>query len=401
MSTLRVNTITNNGSAVDLPQKFKIGGSNVEQGYTASGSEPSSPATGDFWWDSSNEKLYRYISGEFKELSLAGPSAPVWGGLKGFTTGGGAYTNAAGGGSAQGPSSSYLQQIDHWTINDNTQATDFGDLNMTQPNYTYGASNNTRGVISSGYQGSGTAANQIDYITCATAGNASDFGDQSVERTCSMGAVGNGTRGIFGNGYSFGASGYVNTIDYVTIATTGNATDFGDMLGGESGNTTNLKSGGYSNDETTGLFMGGHTQSTTYYQNRIQKITMATAGNAVDSGGNLTGVNAYMLKGVISDNTTGIVGGGYNGSATVQSIDRFTIATGANATDHGDLPTAVSDGAAVSNGTYGEFAGSNLGAGTPAYDGRRYVVTIATAGNASTMGYLAIRWYSTAGFSGA
>ena len=128
---------------------------------------------------------------------------------------------------------------------------------------------------------------------------------------------------------------------------------------------------------------------------------MATAGNAVDSGGNLTGVNAYMLKGVISDNTTGIVGGGYNGSATVQSIDRFTIATGANATDHGDLPTAVSDGCAVSNGTYGEFAGSNLGAGTPAYDGRRYVVTIATAGNASTMGYLAIRWYSTAGFSGA
>ena len=46
-----------------------------------------------------------------------------------------------------------------------------------------------------------------------------------------MGAVGNGTRGIFGNGYSFGQNGYVNTIDYVTIATTGNATDFGDMLG--------------------------------------------------------------------------------------------------------------------------------------------------------------------------
>ena len=49
---------------------------------------------------------------------------------------------------------------------------------MTQPNYTYGTSNNTRGVIASGYQGSGTAANQLDYITCATAGNASDFGDQ-------------------------------------------------------------------------------------------------------------------------------------------------------------------------------------------------------------------------------
>ena len=75
---------------------------------------------------------------------------------------------------------------------------------MTQPNYTYGTSNNTRGVIASGYQGSGTAANQLDYITCATAGNASDFGDQTVDRTCSMGTVGNGTRGIYGGGYSFG-----------------------------------------------------------------------------------------------------------------------------------------------------------------------------------------------------
>ena len=404
MSTIKVDTVKNRSSAINLPNNFKIGGSNIVQGYTSSGSEPGSPSTGDFWWDSSNDKLYRYISGEFKELTLGGASAPVWGGLKGFTTGGGAYTNAAGSGDPQGPSNGNLTQIDYWTINDSTQATDFGDLNMTQPNYTYGASNNTRGVIASGYQGSGTAANQLDYITCATAGNASDFGDQSVERTTSMGAVGNGTRGIFGGGYSFGASGYVNTIDYVTIATTGNAVDFGDLLGGETGNTGVLKSGGYSNDETTGLFMGGHTQNVTTYQNRIQKITMATAGNASDHA-NLTIVNAYMVKGVISDNTTGLVGGGYSSNhGDIQSIDRFTIATGANATDHGDLPNAVADGGAASNGTQGEFFGSSLGAGIasgPNLDGRRYVVTIATAGNASLMGNLAIRWYGTAGFSGA
>jgi hypothetical protein len=34
------------------------------------------------------------------------------------------------------------------------------------------------------------------------------------------------TRGLFGGGYN-GA--YLNVIDYVTIATTGNATDFGDL----------------------------------------------------------------------------------------------------------------------------------------------------------------------------
>jgi len=94
MSTLRVNTITNNGSAVDLPQKFKIGGSNVEQGYTASGSEPSSPATGDFWWDSSNEKLYRYINGEFKELTLGGSSATANGWYNRQTQSG--FTSATG-----------------------------------------------------------------------------------------------------------------------------------------------------------------------------------------------------------------------------------------------------------------------------------------------------------------
>jgi len=403
MSTIKVDTIKNRSSAINLPNNFKIGGLNIIQGYTSSSSEPGSPLTGDFWWDSSNEKLYRYINGEFKEITLGGASAPVWGGLKGFSTGGGAYTNAAGSGNPQGPSSGYLTQIDHWTINDSTQGTDFGDLNMTQPNYTYAASNNTRGVIVSGYQGSGTADNSIDYITCATAGNASDFGDQTNSRTTSMGAVGNGTRGIFGGGYSFQSSAYVNIIDYVTIANTGNAIDFGDLLGGET-SSGNMKSAGYSHDETTGLFCGGHTQqSTNRYQNRIQKITMATTGNATDHA-NLTGVNAYMIKGVISDNTTGLVGGGYNGSADVQSIDRFTIATGANATDHGDLPNGVNDGGACSNGTHGEFFASNIGAGVasgPNLDGRRYVVTIATAGNASFMGYLAIRWYSTSGFSGA
>ena len=80
MSTLRVNTITNNGSAVDLPQKFKVGGNSVEQGYTSSGTEPSSPSIGDFWWDSVNSKLYRYIDGAFKELSFpSGASASTTG----------------------------------------------------------------------------------------------------------------------------------------------------------------------------------------------------------------------------------------------------------------------------------------------------------------------------------
>lgn len=74
MSTLKVDTLKNgSSSAIDFPQNLKIGGNGIIQGYTSSASEPSSPATGDYWWDSANEKLYRYINGEFKQLTVTSP----------------------------------------------------------------------------------------------------------------------------------------------------------------------------------------------------------------------------------------------------------------------------------------------------------------------------------------
>lgn len=73
MSTLKVNALNNGGSAIDLPNSFKLGGNPIEQGYTSSATEPTSPNTGDLWWDSANEKLYQYLNGEFKEITLSGP----------------------------------------------------------------------------------------------------------------------------------------------------------------------------------------------------------------------------------------------------------------------------------------------------------------------------------------
>lgn len=71
MSTLKVNSIANNGSAVDFPNgAFNIGGSSILQGYTSSATEPASPSTGDFWWDSANEELYQYLNGEFKAIVI-------------------------------------------------------------------------------------------------------------------------------------------------------------------------------------------------------------------------------------------------------------------------------------------------------------------------------------------
>ena len=79
-----------------------------------------------------------------------------------------------------------------------------------------------RGVFAGGYTNSpsATSTNIIDYITIATAGNALDFGDLSSGRQDAHSCA-SSTRGLFGGGDSN------NRIDFVTISSTGNAFNFG------------------------------------------------------------------------------------------------------------------------------------------------------------------------------
>ena len=66
----------------------------------------------------------------------------------------------------------------------------------------------------------------IDYVTIASTGNASDFGDLTATKT-RMGAASNSITGIFAGGNTGSNS---NVVESVTIASTGNATDHGDLL---------------------------------------------------------------------------------------------------------------------------------------------------------------------------
>jgi hypothetical protein len=67
--------------------------------------------------------------------------------------------------------------------------------------------------------------NTIDYVEIATPGNAADFGDLTQARRV-YAAASDGSRAVFGGGFT---TVNVNTIDYVEIATPGNAVDFGDL----------------------------------------------------------------------------------------------------------------------------------------------------------------------------
>ena len=73
-----------------------------------------------------------------------------------------------------------------------------------------------------------TPIDTIQYWTIANTGNASDFGNLSLGRN-EVGSCSNAVRGLCFAGYYPAGPSAANVIDYVTISSTGNATDFGDM----------------------------------------------------------------------------------------------------------------------------------------------------------------------------
>jgi len=218
-----------------------------------------------------------------------------------------------------------------------------------------------RAVFGAGATTSGRS-NVLDYVSIGTLGNASDFGDLTLARTQAA-ACSSSTRGVWAGGND--GSSNVNNIDYITLATTGNATDFGDTLN----STNSLQWAGCSNS-TRGLFMGGSGPV-----NTIQYITIGTTGNALDFG-DLT--ESKRLSGACASSTRGVRGGG---SSSTNTIDYVTIATTGNATDFGDLTVARYALAGCSNSTRGLFGG---GAASEVID----FITIASTGNATDFGNL-------------
>jgi len=270
MSTIKVNTIDNEGGAVDFPNKLTVRGNAIERTYTSSGTEPSSPSEGDFWYDTGNSLLKHYINSEFKTISFVPPA--TWYGSRGLNVGG-MSSNA----------------IDYFDITSSGNASDFG--NLTSSRRGMGAvSNATYGVFAGGY--TSTNVNTIDYITVATTGDAADFGDMTAVTRDQM-SVSNGNRACFGGGST---SGDANKIEYITLGvTSGNASDFGDL-------TVARSQLAATSDATYGVFSGGFDFNNAV--NTIDRISIATTGNATDHGDLNKSGNALRFCGSTSGNAS-------------------------------------------------------------------------------------------------
>ena len=150
-------------------------------------------------------------------------------------------------------------------------------------------------LIFGGYTNTANLHNTIEYVGYDPAGNAADFGDQSVERgppalmadatrACAAGGIiigSNGTIYDTGNGADWRTS----NIDYYTVQTPSNSTDFGDL-------TENVGAASGTSDGTYGHVHGGNTADAgssvgaagTEHSNMVQRLTIQTLGNAQNWG---------------------------------------------------------------------------------------------------------------------
>ncbi len=233
--------------------------------------------------------------------------------------------------------------IEYFTMASNAQAIDFGNLNIAE--YTaLSCSSSTRGLFTGSYNPASSSANarQIQYVEIATTGNALDFGDMSDVTRYGGCGLSSPTRGIFAGGRAknnagpYSANAGTHEIDYVTIASKGDSTDFGDMTfnGGYCGGMSN----------TTRGIIGGARQPATV--NNIDMITIASTGNAVHFG-DLTVARSAGMTG--STQTRGVFIGGSPTSDSRKTIDYITISSSGDAIDFGESEIEIDIGASVSD----------------------------------------------------
>ena len=268
-------------------------------------------------------------------------------------------------GGGQKPGTNYKNVMSYRTISTSyIDNTDFGNLTVARKELS-GCSNVERGVFVAGYFPGGGGADDyshtIDYITVASTGNASDFGDITHGRSGMPSTTSGNGRAVVMGGFGYSYAG--KYIEYFTIDTTGNANSFGVTSLGDA----NWEFSAGMSDGLRGLLAGRNPAS-----NYIDYVTIATTGNGTDFG-NLT-VSRYNMGGAGND-TRGIFAGGNNPNGTV--MDYVTIQSTGNASNFGTIANRNTF-AGSSNGTLALYQGESSS----------YYVTMGTLSDAQDNGDL-------------
>jgi len=227
-----------------------------------------------------------------------------------------------------------LSEIDFVTFSSTGDAADFGNMTVARAaGGDGGHSSETRALLAGGSTPSSDANDTIDFITIASTGNGLDFGNLTLSVSGVM-ATGNATRGMFAGGSYLPSYAYRETIDVVTIASTGNAVDFGADL-------TRTGSGKSCSNSIRVLY-----QTSAGDAKQIETVTITTQGNGIQFG-ELTQANDGGSF-ATSDPTRGLFGLNTPSGGT-NIMEYISMSTGGKAVDFGDLTQAITNSAASSN----------------------------------------------------
>ena len=221
----------------------------------------------------------------------------------------------------------YTTDMDYITIASEGNAIDFG--NLTQPaGYVQGVSSSTRGVRIGGFGPSpGTLPQDtIDYVEIATTGSAIDFGDLFTGRY-NHGACQSPTRAVVYAGFSNNSGARITgaaSMEAFNIASKGDSSGFG-----EANATRGLIQNGASN-AVRGFFAGGSNPDLT---KEISAVTISSFGSAFNFG-DLS--SDRQRPSSAASNTRVIFAGGATPTVT-NVIEFITIASAGDAIDFGDL----------------------------------------------------------------
>ena len=281
-------------------------------------------------------------------------NAVDWGELISNTRNNGVAGNAIRGISHGGWTPSYYTKMEYWSLASGGRAVEFGSMGPSSPSgrssYNGGVASSTRAVFMGCYAPGGVN-NTIDYGEIMTTGNSIDFGDV-VDKRWNNSSCSSPTRAVQFGGFSPTAVPYIqtdgsvgmrSTIDYITMASTGDTKVFGDLI-------EKIHSAQAGGNATRGICSGG-------YQGRdtnIQYVTMASTGNAQYFGDLIStiGIGCGTASG-----TRMVTIGGWITPALVNNIEYVNIASAGNAVDFGELssPRHKMDATSDCHGGLGGF----------------------------------------------
>ena len=225
-----------------------------------------------------------------------------------------------------------------------------------------GTSGRGRGLISGGtvHNTPTNASNKMWYVTIATPSAATAFGDLVTDRI-NPGAASNGTRALIMAGW--GTHNQIATgktsIDYVTRATTGAATNFGNLSHGTKRSSMVLTNTATGNGTYAMIMCDLLNYSSSWSSAKYDYIAIATGTGSIIFGGMGPQVRGDGIT-ANSNGTRSIWSGGYMGSWHTY-MEYLTWSTLGNALAYGRMQYNITGGSGVEDGSRGVIGGGTPG----------------------------------------